>query len=190
MAYKYITENNLYHKQTYMYSEYGGVGFLKEYTDSRRKYLKRQEGLKDTITESDWTWDKSSNVIQDLLRIKETLKTDKQKRKAIDLMNAYTKSFEVRKRVYGRYDNAWKPIRNTEFEDYEAYLLFAECLAISYQCTKCLKYFSCLLKVDDTLLSVQDKLNISLKKALYNIIKSELDIFYQLTEENGIGLEE
>ena len=74
-----------------------------------------------------------------------------------------------------------------EFEDYEAYIIFAECLVFTF---RCLKYFSCLLKVDDTLLSVQDKLDIRLKKALYNIIKSELDIFYQLAEENGIGLEE
>ncbi len=29
MAYKYITDNNLYKKQTYMYSEYKGMLFLK-----------------------------------------------------------------------------------------------------------------------------------------------------------------
>ena len=47
MAYKYISENNLYHKQTYMYSEYDGICFLKEYIASREKYLNKCEFLKE-----------------------------------------------------------------------------------------------------------------------------------------------
>lgn len=39
MLYKYITSNNLYEKQNYMYSEYGGIEFIKEYINSRQKYL-------------------------------------------------------------------------------------------------------------------------------------------------------
>ncbi len=40
MAYKYITDNNLYQKQTYMYSEYKGMDFIEEYLNSRQSYLK------------------------------------------------------------------------------------------------------------------------------------------------------
>ena len=29
MSYKYVTENNLLDKQTYMYSEYGGMDFYR-----------------------------------------------------------------------------------------------------------------------------------------------------------------
>jgi hypothetical protein len=40
MSYKYITNNNLYEKQNYMYSEYGGIKFINDYVYSRRNYLK------------------------------------------------------------------------------------------------------------------------------------------------------
>lgn len=40
MGYKYITENNLYEKQTYMYSAYKGIDFIKEYLNSRENCLK------------------------------------------------------------------------------------------------------------------------------------------------------
>lgn len=39
MLYKYITGNNLYEKQNYLYSEYGGIEFIEEYINSRQKYL-------------------------------------------------------------------------------------------------------------------------------------------------------
>ena len=41
MSYKYITENNLEHKQTYMYSEYGGIDFLLEYECIRQEFIKK-----------------------------------------------------------------------------------------------------------------------------------------------------
>ncbi len=39
MNYKYITEDNLENKQTYMYSEYGGEDFLKAYVKSREDVI-------------------------------------------------------------------------------------------------------------------------------------------------------
>lgn len=190
MAYKYITEDNLYNKQTYMYSEYGGIDFLKEYVFSRQQYLDDHKDMKSISTEYEWEGDKSNDVICELLRIKQALKADTYNSTVMDLMNSYTKSFEVRKRVYEKYDNNWKPVGNKRFEDYEAYLLLAECLGLSYEHTKCLKYFSCMLKVVDTLLSIQDKLRDELKGILYLVIQKELAFFNQLMEQNGIILEE
>ena len=43
MSYKYITDNNLYHKQTYMYAEFGGKQFLKDYLKSRSIVRKAAE---------------------------------------------------------------------------------------------------------------------------------------------------
>ena len=53
-----------------------------------------------------------------------------------------------------------------------------------------MKYFSCLLKVDDVLLSIQDKLDVELKKLLCQGIRRELTFFEQLLKEHGINLEE
>ena len=43
-----------------------------------------------------------------------------------------------------------------------------------------------MLKVDDTLLSIKDKLGGKGRGYLKEIIRQELDIFYQIAEENGI----
>lgn len=189
MAYKYITDDNLYNKQTYMYSEYGGIDFLKEYVFSRQQYLDEHKDMKSIATEYEWDEVKSNDVIYELLCIKQALKMNTYNGTIMDLMNSYTKSFEVRKRVYEKYDSSWKPAGNKRFEDYRAYLLLAECLGLSYEHTKCLKYFNCMLKVDDTLLSIQDKLRDELKRVLYSVIQKELGFFWQLMEQNGIILE-
>lgn len=190
MAYKYVTENNLYDKQTYMYSQYNGIQFLKEYLDIRREYLKENESLEKYATENNEGLANATSVMCDLLKIRKTLKSDEQDQETIDLMNAYTKSFEVRKRIYQEYDSDWKPTGSKNFEDYEIYLMFAECMVLSYQHTQCLKYFSSLLKVDDTLLSVSDQMDLRLKGDLYRVIKKELAIFYEIAQKNGISLED
>lgn len=188
MAYKYITDNNLYDKQTYMYSEYGGIDFLEEYLLSRRIYLgkARYDTLECHDCEYTGFIDGLSQVKQDFVKIRDGFRGGECEDSIMELINAYTKTFEVRKRIYNEYVSNWKPSVNAGFEDYEAYLLFAECLILSYKYTKCLKYFSCLLKVDDTLLSIQSKLDCKMKTYLGWIIIQELDIFYHLANENEV----
>lgn len=185
MAYKYVTENNLYEIQNYMYSEYGGVDFIKEYLDSRQNYLECQievDGIQNK--------EEKNNVVREELRgILEKLKSFKCDKEVICSLDTYIKRFEVRKRIYTEYGRDKKPLADAEFEDYEIYLLFADCLLSVCQKRECLKYFSCLLKVDDTLLSVKDKLGERHRRYLRQIIKQELNIFYQLAEENGIKKE-
>lgn len=188
MGYKYITENNLYNKQSYMYSEYEGLAFLRDYLYSRQEYLNKQKkagGYRYMNAGS------SVNPIkQDLLYIRDKLKCNRYDREILHLMNAYTKTFEVRKRIYDAYDNAWKPEGDAGFEDYELYLLFAECLIYAYECTKNLKYYSCLLKVNDTILSICEEFDENFKETLCGILKKELDIFHQLISKYNICLEE
>lgn len=188
MAYRYITDNNLYEKQTYMYSEYKGMTFIKEYLDSRKNYLRIQEAFGKEDFSKNRT--KRSQVNQALQNIYESLAAGNYGKETVSVIDGYVKSFEVRKRIYTGYDNIWKPLKNAEFEEYESYLLLAACLPLMYRYTKCLKYFNCLLKLEDTLLSVRDKLESPLQELLCHIIHEELDIFYQLAEENGVDVEE
>lgn len=125
-------------------------------------------------------------VERDLKYILTQLKSGCTNYETIAWVNAYTKSFEVRKRIYTNYDNNFKPSDDAGFEDYDNYLLFAECLLLVYRQTGCLKYFNCLLKVDDTLLSVWEKLRKYQKKYMSRIIRHELECFYQLVDENKI----
>lgn len=183
MSYKYITNNNLYDKQNYMYSEFGGTEFLADYIDSRMKYS--NNGCSGDIV----TIEYHCATGQKLHSILEKLKTGQAERETIDSVNSYTKSFEVRKRIYTNYDDNFKPSDDAGFEDYDNYLIFAECVLLMYRKTGCLKYFNCLLKVDDTLLSVWDKLQEYQKQYMSNIICQELDCFYRLANENKISME-
>ncbi|MBD5444736.1 MAG: hypothetical protein HDR29_04205 [Lachnospiraceae bacterium] len=188
MGYRYITENNLYHKQNYMYSDYKGIDFIKEYLDSRNDYIDQygeigREGHS-AVPAPD------NSVYVELLRLYEELRAGNKNKEVIELVNAYVKSFEVRKRIYMEYTDEWKPLNNVGFEEYESYIIFAECLILAYRCTKCLKYFNCLLKLDDTLISIQDNLEPRSKKRFRRVLEQELNIFNQLTVENGINLEE
>lgn len=67
--------------------------------------------------------------------------------------------------------------------------MLAECLLSAYQHTKCLKYFNCLLKLDDTLISIQNRMSQQLKEHLIRILMQELSIFSQLAIENGVSEE-
>ena len=122
---------------------------------------------------------------QELQKICKSLQSGNHK-EVMGTLNEYVKSFEVRKRLYTGYGDARKPLKDSGFEDYESYLIFAACLLSAYQHSKCLKYFNCLLKLDDTLLSVQDKLGDSLKEFLCSIVSDEMDFFHQIARENGI----
>ncbi len=185
MAYKYITDNNLYKKQTYMYSEYKGMLFFKEYLDSRQAFLE-QNGFEKTDNAAR---ENINNPVQkNLLDLKKSMESGKYDKETVYLINAYTKSFEVRKRVYTEYDDSWKPLSNEDFSDIKNYLLFADCLLLAYRNLKCMKYFNCLLKVVDTLLSIQDQIDCQWKRHFSYIIRQELDIVYEIAIENGIRL--
>lgn len=183
MSYKYITDNNLYEKQNYMYSEFGGTEFLTDYINSRKRYLNSVKHRDIAMIEYHCA------TGQKLQRILDKLKSGQVERETIDLINSYTKSFEVRKRLYMSYDDNFKPSPDAGFEDYDSYLLFAECLFLVYSHSGCLKYFNCLLKVDDTLLSVWDKLREYQKEYMSQIIHHELECFFQLANENNIYME-
>ncbi len=116
------------------------------------------------------------------------MESGKYDKETVYLINAYTKSFEVRKRVYTEYDDSWKPLSNEDFSDIKNYLLFADCLLLAYRNLKCMKYFNCLLKVVDTLLSIQDQIDCQWKRHFSYIIRQELDIVYEIAIENGIRL--
>lgn len=187
MAYEYITENNLYERQNYMYSEYRGMEFLKDYLDSRHKYTESHiiggGGYLCPVESID------DPTQQDFMIILQKLKAGDCSKEIVEKVNAYTKSFEVRKRIYSSYSELWKPEKNANFENYQSYLLFADCLLYMYQYMGCLKYFNCLLKLNDTLLSIQDFLPDNLQEYFYGIISREVDVFHQLAHENETDVE-
>jgi hypothetical protein len=166
-----------------MYSKYCGIDFLKAYIDSRNvknKQLFTQKAKAVTDPKSETT----INLKSILSGLTNNSDTDS----AIRELNGYVKSFEVRKRLYAGYID-WKPTEGAGFENYESYLVFAECLLQAYSLTGNFKYYSCLLKVDDTLLSLTSELTDEQTVRLDNIIDMELLYFGQMIKQHGISLE-
>lgn len=184
MSYKYVTVNNLYEKQNYMYSEYTGIDFLRKYIASRKDYLNvAKQGFEND--EAIFERCKTEEELKDILS---GLKAGGRDYKAIAKLNMFVKSFEVRKRIYTEYDERWKPIEGAGFEAYGLYLLFADCLVYAYKETRSLKYLSCLMKVNDTMLSLTDKYVAELKPYLSWVIQAELKEFSKLAIQIGINL--
>lgn len=185
MTYPYITHNNLQEKQHYMYSQYQGMDFLKDYLKSRAcRHWPTEDAPRPSITAT------GSPVQQELMVVYEILKDKHWNQDMHHTVNAYIKSFEVRKRLYTEYDLNWKPVQGAGFEEFDSYLLLADCLLLAYKETGCLKYFSCLLKLDDTLLSIQNKLGAGQKSWLYQVVGEEVKLVDQLAREVGITMEE
>jgi hypothetical protein len=169
-----------------MYSEYGGIKFINDYVYSRRNYLKANKPQN-----VNWGgYESTSNTVRNILiELWNNISKGNYSDENMDKVNSYTKSFEVRKRIYSDYDIHMRPVNNEEFEDYESYLIFADIMEKTYDYTKCLKYFSCLLKVDDSLLSVEALLDAGLKGHLAAIISHELDFFYELAIVHNLEVE-
>ncbi len=174
MEYKYITENNLINKQNYMYSEFGGEAFLGEYVRIRDDFLEENKKcLQVTI----------HDTRKDLCSINVALQ-NKDYNGFRDLLDSYVKRFEVSKRLYTEYDDNWKATENASYEEMDVYLDLAICCLLAYRLTGCTKYLSCMLKIDDTLLSVKDKLTFVQKKVLVLSITCERQEFDKLC--NGL----
>lgn len=186
MLYKYISENNLLNKQNYMYSEYGGQAFLKAYIDSRDNFIKKYSSdvssHKKEINNIDSTRSR-------LIQLKRKVENEGMKSYVKAEVDDFTKSFEVRKRIYSAYDEAFKPLASAVFDHYDNYLVFAEILDLAYKQTRCMKYISCLLKVNDTLLSIYDRLDKGQNMVLANILCSEKKIVSELANLKKVDME-
>lgn len=182
VQYQYITENNLYDRQKYNYSQFGGHDFLDVYIKSRELVI--DELGKSKI---------AHNTREELIKLKNTpppqLLESAESYTCLChsfTIDSYVKSFEVRKRIYECYDDDWRPCENASFEKFDLYLVFADCLILYYDATACTKYLSCLLKLDDTLISIRNHLTISQNQALSHILQSELKLVRELSSSVNV----
>lgn len=183
--YAYITDNNLENRQNYMYSKYDGKRFLREYIEVRRSFLGDCNRIYDKVSVLNETHNAVEYDLAELLRRAVNAKLTKDFKRQVD---GYVKSFEVRKWLYAGYvEGTFKPIDEKAYNDSVAYILFAELLVIVYRKTKCLKYFSCLLKLNDTLISLRNILNAKEYCAVCRIITEEMDIYKELFKELVLG---
>lgn len=183
--YIYITENNLENRQSYMYSKYEGISFLDEYVESRSKFLLKAGVEIDSKVDSILRVGVVASELEKLLCKIGNRNIDNNVKKRVD---GYVKSFEVRKRLYNKYfEDSFKPVDENDYYNMNIYILFAKILIGMYKETKCLKYFSCLLKLDDTLISVGSRLSSEELVLVKDIIRNEMTLYNNLLQ--GLDME-
>lgn len=188
MEYSYITSDNLENTQNYMYTPYGGEAFLQAYLKSRNKYLYRdvsasaalQKMIGETRLQQDETF-------KELLALWNTPRwTERTCKEKID---QYVKRFEVRKHLFGAYDGATKkPILETGYQEIDRYLFLAAIAERAYRVFGSLKYLNCLLKLNDTLLSLMPKLNQTQHMLVCGLLASEVDHVQEIGWRKRIAL--
>lgn len=185
MSYKYITENNLEHKQTYMYSEYGGMNFLLEYECIRQEFIKKYPSDNLSIEEF---FSENTKTIRELSDIYCLLA--KEEEMDYSRLDGYLKSFEVRKKLYDCYQGyTFKPVNEDNYGDTMTYILLSACLYLAYERTKCLKYYNSMLKVNDTLISLEKLMGREECKLVSFYLEKELGIYHALAHDiKGGGL--
>ena len=174
MGYQYITEDNLENKQKYNYSKYAGEEFINDYVKSRKYVIEAMN----IVSESHVTYTELKQIQGCLLNNKEIDLDTK------ILLDAYVKSFEVRKRLYSAYDDSWRPLCE-EYRDYYCYIIFAQVLESAYELNHNLKYLNCMLKLDDTLISLISHMPNSCNMELKKILEKELELFSKI-KSNGL----
>lgn len=185
--YKYVTEDNLEQPQTYMYTEYYGREFLRNYRMSRENFLSVQ--LEGSL-EDFW---QMALEIDGWLAVKlktalEAVGSGNLMVEAKDELEFLVKVFELRKRLYSEYPHGYKPNETSDYRRYDYYILLGNLLCQAYKMTDNLKYLNTLLKLDDTLLSLCPVFDERQKRCTAALLRSELGFVDALAGQQGLTM--
>lgn len=172
-GYIYITDNNFVHKQKYNYSKIGD-GFFEEYKKSR------MDAIVTETTESPKAMG-VRNTVKNLMLIRAKM-FEMEAEEATKELDVYVKKFEVSKHLVKDYDENYKALGDAS-APLKAYFLLVECCLLAYRQTGCTKYISCLLKVNDSLISVQQEMNEEEAWWLSCLLKAELMVVEDLEQK-------
>ena len=197
--YKYTENNLLENPETYFYSKFMGISFLKSY------FLKRREKLLEF--KSKLPDDYISNNLENIMmsKLKETYKSKKSnlsintfhfllkkldEKNIIDndvVLNRIIQKFEVSKKINDLYSiDELKPIGNNK--NIDVYILFGILLINFYRVTKKLKYLNSILKLSDILCSLSNNNSFYFVCGSALIVENELKFVEEILSKNKINL--
>lgn len=188
MKYKYITENNLEKIQNYQFAEYSGKEFLLSYLQSRVPYTDADQKRELILPEVFLLWNEWPALCT-MVNLYERLYDPS----PLECMEAkwqvdrLVQSFEVKKKLYG--DCSYKEgvkVVGVFYKDVRLYLIFSLICSRSYELYYNLKYLNCLLKVNDTLLSLY--LPDEFRSLMQYLIGREVQYVHAVAEQQGVIL--
>lgn len=191
MSYEYITDNNLEQTQSYKYSKYSGMNFLKEYIAVRRQYITDKSILFDIDLVLKFIENCSADTQTDnqtFYTLKDIVLAVSQD-KLIDFfaqINMFQKRFEVKKRVYTDYEQGKIFSGLGSYTDLNLYIILSAILLCTYFFTKKLTYFSTVIKINDTILSQYTLLDDKSKPIVSAILNCETALVNEMYKNNGL----
>jgi hypothetical protein len=161
----------VYYRQSYQYGGFYGEIFIAAYEESRKISI-----LKDiSVVQGNEITDRRAAILKEchskpvkrdyvvlrheLCVIVQSMANKNAEGQEYAVFDKVVKSFEVRKRLHHCYNVNFRPLDESDFYDCGLYPLFGRGLVFAYKEKRNLKYLNALLKLNDTLISLKDKLN-------------------------------
>lgn len=193
-SYPYITTDNRFNRQHYMYSSYQKKSFLCTYTfsrdefiaalESRHQFFFEQDGLKSAVQKL-----KKQTKHPAVLELSDQLIGEYNDADRLASLNKWIHRFEIHKRMYTFYDeDTSKPVDADSFLLTEPYVAFSAVLACALEEKFNLKVLNTLLKLTDTILSFITELSEVEAEIVFYILIIEKANVRRLIQEKGLVL--
>ena len=150
--YTYSQGNLLESPNTYTYTEYHAESFLEDWYAARSRLLAEAADVEDVAGSFQMSSAPAARTIRAMSAEVQSGKTS-----PAGLLHL-VRRFEITKRVYEAYTPEWRAVDKEAFQDLSLYLGFGQLLAEAYRRHGLLQLLNALLKVNDTLVSVRDRL--------------------------------
>lgn len=182
--YPYSQGDRLEERNTYFYSQYHGAAFFPVWRASRQAALAQlPPAQRVPLPESGEQFESGQDTAALLADLLHRAADAPGKRR---LAERLLQRFEVSKRLYRRYDDNFKAVADSGYADFELYLQFAAlCLHYADQ-PAALPFLNGLLKVLDSLISIQRQLNTAQGAQLAWLIGAEGDWVARIAEQAGV----
>jgi len=198
--YEYSSGNLIKNPQNYQFSKYDGKNFLKNYKDSRLKFIElletkftKKQTVDQTIKNIVLGHNDFQNGLKNENKTNELFKfllystySGKENEFVIRIIDKFVTKFEIKKRIFSTYNSDLKEIVG-DYSDLENYILLSCLTLMRYKKTSCLKFLNVALKLNDTICSQIKRLNTTFDALLCkHNFKDELNFIAELISKKGI----
>lgn len=178
--YPYAQGDLLVNRNTYFYSQYHGETFIAAWRKERHNVI----AFSSNSTNKHPQVNSSTRAL--LEKIQHNLGNGKEINEALAILKQLTQRFEVSKRLHGEYNNDWRPVNQSDFQDLECYILFAESLHLAYSHCNELPFLNALLKCIDTLSALKQNLDSKQFSRLRSLIAFEDKYIQKIADKHNI----
>ncbi|MAH84048.1 MAG: hypothetical protein CBB68_06740 [Rhodospirillaceae bacterium TMED8] len=191
LEYPYAHGPLLDDRQTYFYSDYQGLTFLKAWKNDRqtaRISIAPAPAPNPMVRELPIPGANvvTANLLEAILTV--VLRESELSNAAQFWLAQLIKKFEVTKRVHSGYDSTFKAIDREDHKNLELYLRLAEVLECAVNTNLALSSLNCMLKVMDTLCALRQGLSEVQRARLSRLVDSERQFVNIITQRVGVPL--